>query len=346
VVALEALDVGAGDEVVVPAYTWMATAISVARVNAVPVIVDVDEATGCIDVDAAEAATTARTRAIVPVHVHCAVADLPRLVELGRRQEVHVVEDCAQAHGARFGDRRVGTFGSVGVFSFNQEKVLTCGEGGAVVTDDPALFDRAERLRADGSGPPAGQPRLGEYELEDRPGLLGANHCLSEFQAAVLRTQIPHLEERNRRREENARHLDTLLAEIEGVEPVPTTPGTTARTYFKYALRVDPAEFAGAPVPVVGAAVSAELGLTVEQSECRPLHDNPLYDPLTKRRHRLGSRYERAVDLRSSCFPAADAHWATTLVIHHRALLGSRREVEDLAAAIAKVKEHSEELRW
>jgi L-glutamine:2-deoxy-scyllo-inosose/3-amino-2,3-dideoxy-scyllo-inosose aminotransferase len=337
-VALEALNIGYGDEVIVPVYTWIATAIAVTNVNAIPKFVDVDEETGCLDPNAVESAITAQTRAIIPVHLHCAVADMESILHIASEHGLFVIEDCAQAHGARYYDRYVGTLGHLGAFSMNQEKILCCGEGGAVLTDDDNLYDRLGRLRADGSRESSVPPTIGEYELEDVGGLMGANYCMSDFQAAVLMAELDYMEERNRLRERNASYLDMRFAELGGLIPIESSPGTTARTYFKYAIQRNPDAFDGVSTPRLCEALSAELGFTVEQTECQPLHQNTLYCPHTKRRHHLSDKYLQRLDLSGLHFPLAEYHYNNTLVFHNRILLGTQDDMDDVVEAFAKVQ--------
>jgi dTDP-4-amino-4,6-dideoxygalactose transaminase len=306
--------------------------------------VDVDPETGCIDAAAVEAAITPRTKAIIPVHLHCALAEMDKIMTIAGRHGIFVIEDCAQAHGARLGDRFAGTLGHVGAFSMNQEKVLCCGEGGAVLTNSDELIDRAGRLRADGSRAVTTPPVTGKYELVDTGGLIGANYCMSDFQAAVLLAELEHLEARNRHRESNAVYLNERLAELEGLRPVNTAPGTTARTYFKYPIRRLPESFAGVPTARLCQALSAELGFTVEQTECQPLHRNVLYCPHTKRRHHLSDSYLKRLAVSGLSFPTAEEHYETTLVFHHRILLGDKQDMDRIVEAFAKVHSNAGEM--
>jgi len=134
--ALRGLEVKPGDEVIVPAMGWYATAAAVSRVGAIPVFADVDPRTTCLDPTEVEQRITTRTVAIIAVHLHSAIADLARLAEIASRRSLALVEDAAQAHGGRFFNQPVGSIGQIGCFSFNQEKLVPAGEGGVVVTDD------------------------------------------------------------------------------------------------------------------------------------------------------------------------------------------------------------------
>lgn len=141
---------GAGDEVIVPGLTWVANASAVVRANAVPVLVDIDPETLCLSVEATRRALSSRTRAVCVVHLYSSMADMDGYRALAAEAGVPLVEDCAQAHGAAWRDARAGTLGTVGVFSMQQTKVLTAGEGGAVITASAELARRLEQLHADG----------------------------------------------------------------------------------------------------------------------------------------------------------------------------------------------------
>lgn len=218
-IALEALGVGAGDEVIVPVLTWVATATAVLNVNAVPVFVDVDPETGCLDPRALSAAVTARTRAVIVVHLHCRMADMDEIGALATQHGLPVIEDCAQAHGARWAGRPAGSLGDVGAFSMQQGKVLTCGEGGAVVTKDAALYDRLQQLRADARRYPAAEPDIGYPYLVEAGEVMGTNHCLAELPAALLLDQLERLPQQLLQRARAAELLDTELAGVAGVRP-------------------------------------------------------------------------------------------------------------------------------
>lgn len=347
VLALEALNIGVGDEVLVPVYTWYATAVAVTNVNAVPVFIDAHPMTGCMDPAQLESAITSRTRAILPVHLHCSVADMDSISAVAEKHALDVVEDCAQAHGAEYKNEFVGTIGRLGAFSMNQEKLLCCGEGGAIVTSDEELYDRAFRLRTDGSRLKSKLAELWDYEIEDVAGLMGTNMCMSDFQAAVLIPQLDHLFQQNQLRQTNADYLtERLLAEVDGLIPIESSTGTTRRAFFKYAIRREPDAFSGVPTRVLGDALTAELGLRVEQTECAPLHTSFLFAPETKMRHRIDHTYlERLDKIRKQHYPVAEQHYETTLVFHHRALLGSKEDMNGIIEAYVKVAQNAAQLR-
>lgn len=338
VTALEALGLGAGDEVLVPGLTWVACASAVAGIGAVPVLVDVDDETLCMSVAAAEAAITERTAAILVVHLFCSAADLDAFVALADRRGLALLEDCSQAHGARWHGRRVGTFGTVSAFSFQQTKLLTAGEGGATLTSDATLFDRMEQLRADGRRY-VDEPRLGHLDLEEIGTVQGRNYCMTEFQAALLLEGLTRLDDENDLRRANAEQLDVLLRDVEGIRIQGCPDGLDERTYYHLCLRIDPAAFADRPVDYVAAALSAELDLGAVEPVDDPMNANRLYDPLRSPRTRPEER--RLLDPSRFELPAARDARRTHLTVPHRALLGAESDVADIAEALDKIRRHA-----
>ena len=213
--ALRALEIGPGDEVITVAHTAVATVCAIERAGAVPVLVDVDEATYTMDPAAAEAAITSRTRALLPVHLYGHPADLEALSRVADRHGLALVEDCAQSHGARLGGRLTGTIGHLGAFSFYPTKNLGAyGDGGAVITGDAALADRLRRLRNYG--------QVDRYHHAER----GQNSRLDELQAALLSVKLAHLDGHNEVRRALAASYSSRLAGVvtpicgPGAEPV------------------------------------------------------------------------------------------------------------------------------
>jgi L-glutamine:scyllo-inosose aminotransferase/L-glutamine:2-deoxy-scyllo-inosose/3-amino-2,3-dideoxy-scyllo-inosose aminotransferase len=336
-IALEALGVGAGDEVIVPGLTWVASASSVLNVNAVPVLVDVDPSTLCGDPDAIEAAITPRTAAIMVVHLYCSLADLDRIMAIADRHGLPVLEDCAQAHGARWRGRRVGTVGRVGAFSMQQTKLLTGGEGGAAITGDAGLAERLFQLRADGRRLAGGPLARLEMELIEQPGVMGNNYCLSEFGAAMLLDQVADLDRQNAERARAAARLTDLLGAVPGVTPVPRLPAVSSPTYYQYAVRCEADGFADRPAWAVAAALAAELGYPVRRCY-PPLNGNPLYQPHTKRRYHLSAEHLRRVDPTGYHLPVAQNAHQTVLLLHHPFLLAGEGRMAAVAEAFAKVQ--------
>jgi dTDP-4-amino-4,6-dideoxygalactose transaminase len=223
--ALRAAGIGAGDEVVVPALTAAFSALAVSMAGATPVFADVDPQRYTLDPAAFEAAITPRTAAVLPVHLYGCPADMAPIVEIARRHNLLVLEDAAQAHGARYQGRRVGGLGDVAAFSFYPSKNLGAyGDAGALVTDDAELAARARMLRH------GGQRRTYEHEL------LGTNSRLDEIQAAILRVKLLHLDAWNDQRRSLAARYNAGLAELDQLT-LPVAPSDVEHVYHLYVVR-------------------------------------------------------------------------------------------------------------
>ncbi len=332
--ALEALDIGAYDEVIVPGLTWQATAAACIDVNSVPVLVDVDPETYCLDIGQAEAAITARTRAIIVVHQYGSMADMDALLALARRRNLKVIEDCAHQHGSQWHGKGVGALGDIGAFSLQKSKVLTSGEGGLNLTDDWTLYQRLYSLR-----------NCGRPFRPGAPTAQSGNYRLTELQAALLLAQMEHLEEQVERRDANAQHLNRRLAELPGVHPMRRYPQITRQSYYCFTFRYDSTAWDGVPGKVFRKALGAETGLSVG-STYEPLHRCSLYQPHTKRRHRLGEEYWQAIDPTRFSLPVCDkAHEDEAMVIGHSFLLTAPSDMDEVARAVEKLYEHRAELK-
>ncbi len=229
--ALRALRIGPGDEVITTPFTFIATSEAIGMVGAKPVFVDVDPVTFNLDASLIEAAITPRTRAILPVHLYGRPCDMTTIMGVARARGLFVVEDCAQALGATYDGRRVGSIGDAGCFSFFPSKNLGCfGDGGMVVADDDSVFERVEMLRRHG-----GRQKYRHSEL-------GLNSRLDELQAAVLRVKLPHLEGWNAARRRIAARYDALLAEVPGVVTPRDRPraggASSVCVFHQYTIRV------------------------------------------------------------------------------------------------------------
>lgn len=332
-VALAALGVGLGDEVIVPDYTFVATASAVLFAGALPVLVDVRRDTWCVDPDEVEAAVTPRTKAVVAVHMGGHPADLDRLKEIAQARGLALLEDCAHAHGSRWRDRSVGTHGVAGTFSFQQSKLMTAGEGGVIVTNDDAFERQARSIHDCGRLP--GEWFYAHFQY-------GSNYRLSEWQGAILGVQLERLEEQVARRHANARRLDRLLAEIEGVTPQALDPRATRNGHYAYIFHCAPAAFAGAPMPRIIEALIAE-GVP-NQAAYPPLHEMALFRNGSYRRRLSGEEQSRRHAFLEREFPGTAAAAWETYWIPQWALLGDEQDMREIAAAIAKVQAHARDL--
>ncbi len=268
---LMAMDFPAGSEVIVPDFTFVATAETVVRAGLTPVFVDVDAETFCLRPDAVAAAITDRTAAIIPVHLFGLTAPMEGILQLARRHRLKVIEDTAQATGSsyRFSDgtsRKAGTMGDAGCFSFFPSKNLGgYGDGGAVFTRDEALADRIRRLRNHG------QRQRYHYDL------VGTNSRLDAMQAAILNVKLPHLDRFNEERRHVARHYMERLADVTPVK-LPHTPAYTHHVYHQFTLRVPAAQRDALILHLAKNDISAQIYYPMGLSAQAPYQEYPRGD--------------------------------------------------------------------
>jgi perosamine synthetase len=240
-IALAAAGVGPGDEVIVPALSFIATAQAVLHQGATPVFADIDPVTYNLDPADGARRVTPRTRAIVPVHLHGLAADMDAINTLAQGAGLTVIEDAAQAHGALYKGRAVGTLGTMAAFSLNSTKNLPAGEGGLFVTSSEEFYAHAARVRFDGLEPLSkwdpGHPL--DDEGETQATLRGWMYLPGELTAALARSQLQRLAETTVRSQWNAGRLSHRLAQLPGVEP-PAMPPDRTHVFHKYRVRLDP----------------------------------------------------------------------------------------------------------
>lgn len=244
--ALEALGVGQGDHVIVPSRTFVGTATAVVARGATPVFADVDRVSGNLTADTVAAAMTPDTRCVIPVHMGGWPCDIDAIMAFAEARDLLVIEDCAQAHGARWSGRHVGTFGHAGAFSFCQDKIMTtAGEGGMLITDDDEVWRRAWEYKDHGRSMAAMDraAQMGGYEFKYVVDSFGTNWRMTEVQAAVGRVQLGKLDEWVETRRRNAALLDEALASIPGIH-ITVPPAEAFHSYYKYYAHVDTAALA------------------------------------------------------------------------------------------------------
>ncbi|MEV2225916.1 DegT/DnrJ/EryC1/StrS family aminotransferase [Nocardia vinacea] len=332
VVALEALGLDYGTPVLVPALTWVATASAAFRAGLLPVLVDVDIATGCIGPESIDLDVGAR--AVVPVHLACVMADVPGISAIAEQQGIAVIEDAAQAHGAEWLGRPAGSLGQLGCFSMQQSKVLAAGEGGAVVTDDPGLARILEELRADSRSYPAAPLGGGRLELVETATTMGANFCLNEFSAAILCGQLPELNAQHARRNSNYRLITDLLAHVDGVRVLQPRAEQTQMSIYQGALIFDPLP-CGMSNSQIAEALTAELGVLFHAPR-DPLNRSRLLQPWSKAGvGPLALEFQQLHRTRE--YPNAEYFARHAVLTHHSSFLGDEEDMADIASAVVKV---------
>lgn len=346
--ALEACGVGFGDEVIVPGLTWQATAAAALDVNAVPVLVDVDPETWCIDPARIVEAITPRTKAIIPVHLYGSFADMDAIMDIAEAHGLRVIEDCAHKHGGQWRDKKAGSIGDIGSFSFQLSKLMTAGEGGALTTSDPQLAEKLDALRNCGRRPED------DSDTDKGTGLYGdegnfmqsGNYRITDFQAALLVEQLRCLPEQNRVRDANAIYFNEQLGDLPGVMPMRRDERETAEAYFNFAFRYRQDQFKDLPVGAFRRALAAELGCSVEASY-EPLNACPLYAPRTKPwRYNLSEAYFRQIDPRQAQLPVCEqVYRRESVCLHHNVLMGSKADMDMILEAIRKIQDNADDLK-
>lgn len=323
---LLALGVGEGDEVIVPDWSFFATIGAILSVNAIPVILDIDPRTGTIDPSLIEAAVTDRTKAIVVVHVSGSVADMDAINALAVKHSLMVLEDCAHAHGSTWHGTHVGLLGDAGSFSFQSSKLMTAGEGGAVITKHDDVAERVSSYVNCGR-----EPGTWYY----RHFHLGSNWRMTEWQGAVLRSQLTRFPEQQANRAANANLLNQELVKIPGVTPQGRLPGCDAQGNYCYVVFIDPDEFGATRDQIRSALLAEGIPLTTSYPA---MHGFDLFkDPAG-----LAPRIRNTADYppyAKQSFPITERLAATSLWFTTAVLMGSAEDSLDVARALQKVRD-------
>jgi len=335
--ALTAIGIRPGDEVIVPAYTWEGTVGPVLLVNAVPVFVDIDPDTYCLDARLIEKAITAKTKAILPVHLGMRFADMDEIPRIAARHNLKVVEDCAHAHGGKWRGKGAGSMGDLGAFSFQSSKLITSGEGGAVITNNLEYMERVQSYI-----------NAGRASVTDQyhHRIIGFNYRMGEFQAAVLGPQLDRLPAQAKIRDRNMRHLESRLENTPAIGVLKPEPRITGQAPYGYVLKYFSEKAKGIPRAAFVAALQLE-GIPCDGLFYEPVYKSSLFplDPLDFPALSWGR--EKPMDLRSmySCPEAERAAYHEAVWFPHQLFLGIAKDVDDIANAAHKVLDGIEELR-
>ncbi|MCL5273207.1 MAG: DegT/DnrJ/EryC1/StrS family aminotransferase [Chloroflexi bacterium] len=331
--ALTALGVGSGDEVIVPPYTFVATASAVLRVGAIPIFADIQPHTLCIDPDDVARKITPQTKAIIPVHLAGYVADMDRLCEIAQANHLALIEDACHSWGSQWKGKGAGAIGTCGVFSFQASKNITSAEGGIILTDTEQVADDCRSYTN------VGRRKGGAWYQHFNAG---SNLRLTEFQAALLLAQLSRLEAHTLKRQANAALITDGLRGIPGIIPLENDPRMTRRGYHLYTVRLD-LDALGITRERFVEALTAE-GVPASSGYTIPLYKNPLFERISTdptRRPYLGDR----IDYRQVHCPVCEQVCADTFWLSHTLLLADESAMHQIVAAVRKVCDNVSELR-
>jgi dTDP-4-amino-4,6-dideoxygalactose transaminase len=341
-IACRAIGLKPGDEVITTPYTFVTTSTCILNAAAIPVYVDIDPLTYNMDARLVERAITSRTRAIIPVHFGGVFADMDALRAIASGHDLKIIEDAAHSHGASLtGNRWAGTLGDIAIFSLQESKLLTAGEGGLITTNDEELAELSWSLRH------CGRSRAGKWYEHER---VGWNSRMTELQGALLLSQLSKLQGQNARRRRNAQVLSRGLTGIPGITPNPQHPQTENDVYYLLCLRYDSAQWDDVPRGRVVKALNAE-GIPVTEGYCFPLYENPLYRNVAF--NAQGSPYLTGRPgpipdfraYRETCPVTERACRSEALWVAQNLLLGKEEDTQDIVRAFQKVFENRAELR-
>ena len=336
-VSLRAIGIKAGDEVIVPAYTWEGTVGPILLLNAVPVFVDIDPDSYCLDARIIEKALTPKTRAILPVHLAMNFADLDEILRIARRRNITVIEDCAHAHGGEWRGKGAGASGDIGCFSFQSSKILTSGEGGAVITSNLEFFVRAQSY-----------VNCGRASVTDqfRHRLIGFNYRITEFQAAILEVQLERLPRQAKTRLSNMDYFEKRLRGTPGLAFLKRDPRVTRVAAYQFVFKYLPANFGGIPRAAFLAALEME-GIPCDGLFYEPVYRSALFpvDPADFPVLSWGRTAPLNLKTLYHCPVSERAAYEEAVWLPHHLFLGTRKDTDDIADAIVKICENIDELR-
>lgn len=321
-IALKALNIGKGDEVIVPAFTFYSTASAVLAVGAIPVVVDVEHDTFCIDHLQVESAITNKTKAIIPVHIAGNICDMERINRIAEKYSLHVIEDASHAHGATWRGRKIGSLGTCSTFSFQNAKLMTAGEGGIVLSNneeflrDAFLFSNCGRAEGD---------------TDYQHVLIGTNARMSEVQGAILRIQLGRLNEQIKKREENYAYLEELFGDINGITLQKIENDVTCNPHYMIMFYYDKSQFNGISRNEF-LAYLRNIGIPANKSY-ESIHRLPVFKKLNGNAWRLvGTKDSNGnIHCKNSEYISDNV-----VCLNHNILLGDKDLIKNIAECIKK----------
>jgi perosamine synthetase len=336
-IALHALGVDAGDEVLVSPYTFIATYNAIFSIKALPVFVDTDPVTFLMNPDKIEERITDRTSAILPVHIYGLPCDMDRINAVARKHDLKVIEDACQAWSARYKGKNAGLWGDLGCFSFQNSKHLPAGEGGAVVGNDDRVMDLCYSYHH------CGTPH-GSIEGPSRYPVRGLNFRMQHVQALVLQSQMKRFFSDAATRERNAKYLDDKLKDIPGIIPCKLVDGAEASAYHLYPFRYKREEFNDIPREKFLSAVRAE-GIPLSNGYGPQNKAGLIEEALTSKGYKRLFSEKRLEQWREeNVLPGNDQLCDEACTLYQSVLLGSQNDMDDIVNAITNVYENREQL--
>ncbi|MBW8040874.1 MAG: DegT/DnrJ/EryC1/StrS family aminotransferase [Planctomycetes bacterium] len=335
--ALNVLDIGVGDEVIVSPYTFIATYNVVFGSCALPVFVDTDPETFQINPDKIEERINENTRAILPVHILGLPANMDKINAIAKKHNLVVIEDACQAWLAEWRGKKCGTLGDLGCFSFQNSKHLPCGEGGAVIGNDDEVMDRCYSYHN------CGRP-FGSVKATSGYPIIGTNRRMTEYQAAILLSQIKRLEKDAQKRTMNADYLTSRIKDIPGILPAKFYDGVTRAAYHLYPFRYKKEHFNDIPRSRFLSALSAE-GIPCSSGYGPQYKDGVVEAVLNSRNFKRSFSKARLAKYRRELhYPENDQLCKEAVWFTQNMLLGTKRDIDDIADAILKIYENRDKL--
>jgi dTDP-4-amino-4,6-dideoxygalactose transaminase len=335
--ALKAIGIRPGDEVIVPAYTWEGTVGPVLLVNAVPVFVDIDPDTYCLNARLIEKAITPKTKAILPVHLGMRFADMDEILRIAKKHNLKVIEDCAHAHGGMWNGKGAGSMGDLGAFSFQSSKLITSGEGGAVITNNLEYLELVQSYI-----------NAGRASVTDQfhHRTIGFNYRLGEFQAAVLGPQLDRLPQHAAIREKTIKQFESRLQNVPGIGLLKPEPRITRLAPYGYVFKYFADKVKDVPRSAFVAALQLE-GIPCDGLFYEPVYKSSLFPVDPTDFPALSWGREKPLDLRNlySCPEADRAAYHEAVWFPHQLFLGTAADADAIADAIGKVLANIDELR-
>lgn len=328
-IALQAMGVEPGAEVIVPGYTFEGSAAAILFAGCSPVFVDVEADTYTLDASLIEAAITDRTQAIMPVHLAMTICDMDRIKEIAAKHGLTVLEDCAHGHGGKWKGKGTGSLGQAGSFSFQTSKLMTAGEGGIVITNDPKIMDGLYVLTNCGRQRP---DKVHEFNA------IGHNYRMTDLQASILEVQFTRLPAQLEHKNANMAILDAELPKIDGIGTLRRDPRITTQAAYQYVFRYNPEAFGGLPREAFVAALNAE-GVPCDGQFYEAVYNSPIF-------HMDAPRYPAwaQTGCDADCPVSWRAGYEEAVWLSHHLFLGGKADIAEMLEAIKKVCSQAESL--